>query len=219
MMKKFLAFLIVVSVAVLASCSSKINLEMYLSEIRTVIYAYEGDGVKLTVYGQEREDPYQLDGYVGKLKKSLTVRLETEAQTPDGASVKIRYGESEFSGAFEYNPINGKFVAEIDVSELPVGAVKALLKIEGEERELELENKVNANAISVSEVLNSVAKYGNSEIEKMMSGGGNSIEVHLRILHEGNNNYYYVGITDKTGCTVAYLVDGTSGKVLAGKTD
>lgn len=219
MMKKLILFLAVITLSILASCTQKINLEMYLSEVRTQVYVGEVDEVKITVYGQEREQPYQLDGYVGKLKKSLTVRLETEGKSPDGASVKIRYGDSEYQGAFSYNPVSGKFVTEIDVSELPISAVKALVTVEGEEREIELISKVNADTVSMSEALNSVVDYGGAEIDKMLGASDNSIEVHLRILYEGENNYYYVGITDKSGKTVAYLVDGKTGKVLAGKTN
>ncbi|MBQ3234634.1 MAG: hypothetical protein IJA97_00570 [Clostridia bacterium] len=219
-MKKIIAILtLVVSILALASCKNTVNLEMYLSEIRHSVYKYECEDYTVTVYAEEKETPYLNDGYVGEMKKYVTVRIEDYKSSLSDASVSLSYGDTTVFGKFEYSPINGKFITEIEVDDLPTqSSISAVVKNAGEEKGFEISKFTLSGSISYKSALDKVAYAEQKSIEKMLSGSGSSIEARVRVLTEGESVYYYVSISDKNGKTVAYLVDGVSGEILASKT-
>jgi hypothetical protein len=52
----------------------------------------------------------------------------------------------------------------------------------------------------------------------MLSSKGATIETRVRILNEDKSVYYFVSVTDQKGETIAFLVDGANGEILAEKT-
>ena len=214
-MKKLSAVIVLFT---LCSCKNTINLEMYLSEIRHCVYKYEGEDYSVTVYAEEKESPYLNDGYVGEIKKYLTVKIEDYKSSLSDASVTLSFGDITATGKFEYSPLNGKFLTEIEVSKLPTEErLTATVKNVGEEKSFEIEKFTSNGKISYSTALEKVAESEQKAIEKMLSPSGASIEARVRILTEGESVYYYVSITDKNGSTSAFLVDGASGEILARK--
>lgn len=218
-MKKLIAIFVMFLLTLFASsCKNQLNLEMYLSQNRSVAYVNQSSDYLLTVYGEEREDSFLSDGFVGSQKKFITVRLEDYKKSLDEASVTLSFGGTTVEGKFEYSPLNGKFVTEIETDKLPTDKeITAVIKNAGEETTLTLSGFTLDGAIDYKEALSSVSKTAVKEINKMLEGGG-SIEVRLRKIVQSNRLYYYVSIIDKAGKTLAYLVDGENGKVIASKT-
>ena len=200
-----------------SSCKNELSLEMYLSQNRSVAYVSVSENYTLTVYGEEREDPFISDGFVGTQKKFITVRLEDYKQSLDDARVSLSFNGITLEGKFEYSPLNGKFTTEIQTESLPTdNQIVAVIKNAGEETTLTLSSFTAENSIDYKSALNSVTKTAGKEINKMLEGNG-SIEVRLRKIAQSNRLYYYVSVIDKSGNTLAYLVDGESGNVLASK--
>ncbi|MBO5889014.1 MAG: hypothetical protein J6Q58_02615, partial [Clostridia bacterium] len=71
--------------------------------------------------------------------------------------------------------------------------------------------------LSYSEVLESVRKNDSQIVKELFNNTNVSTEIHIRIISDKNKNYYYVGLSEKSGKTHAYLVDGITGEVLAKK--
>ena len=200
-----------------SSCKNDIDLEMYLSEKRTAVYFVKGEDYSLTVYGEEREDPFISDGYVGSAKKFITVRLEDYQKSLDDASVTITFDGVSLTGKFEYSPLNGKFCTELETDSLPTSTqITATVKNGGEEKTFTLQGYA-LEGVDYKTALSSVSKTAKTEIENMLSQTS-SLEVRLRIILEEDRIYYYVSLIDKTGKTLAYLVDGANGQILASKT-
>ena len=217
-MRKFaLFFLSIILLFQFSSCKDELNLELYLSQLRISSYTCSLDDYTVTAYAEEREDPFISDGYVGGLKKIITVKIENYKQPLDNAEVTLKFPGAELSKKFEYSPLTGKFTAEIETSVLPSeNTITAIVKNQGEERVIEL-NKFSVNEIiDYKSALNSVSKKHGEKINKMLENNS-SIEVRLRLIVEGERGYYYVSITDKNGDTLAYLIDGLSGEILASK--
>ncbi len=216
-MKKILvSFLVILSSMFCISCKDAINLEMYLSEIRSVVYSYSGEEYSLTVYGEQKEDPYLSDGYVGQMKTIITVKIENYKTSLDDSSVTISYGDQKVSGSFDYSPLNGKFIAEIEVDKLPSeNQIETTVICAGTEDVFTLEKFSKEGQIDYKTALNNVSYEKNDEIKKLLGGNGDSIEVRVRVLTEGESVYYYVTIIGKEGKSYTYLVDGASGKILA----
>lgn len=217
-MKKLIIIISIFTLAVFStSCKDELNLEMYLSQIRTVSYYAQGENYTVTVYGEERENPFISDGYVGTLKKIITVKLDDYKKSLDNASVIVSYGKTEISGKFDYSPLSGKYLTEIEVDSLPDSEeISVTVKNQGEETPLTLKKFSNNGVIGYKSALDCVSKSQRNEIRQMLSNNS-TVEVRLRLITEGERGYYYVSITDKNSKTIAYLVDGSSGNILASK--
>lgn len=216
-MKKIVTFvLIVLSMFFISSCNRSAELEMYLSQIRTSVYKYQGNDYTVTVFGEEKETPFISDGFVSELKKYVTVKIENFTTSPDEATVVLTYNDVTCSGKFEYNPINGKFTAVMETAVLPTcEEINLVIKNAGNEQVIVAKNVCDSKVIDYKQALKSVSTKAGGKINKMLDEAGNSIEIRLRILVEGNRPYYYVSAVEKSGKTLAFLVDGLSGEVLA----
>lgn len=217
--KKVLSIIVVLIVVTASiSCKDSLDLSIYVSELRLGIYEGEKENVTLTVYAEEREDPFIIDGFVGELKKVLIVKLSSQGRVIDSASVSLEFDGVNYKGDFEFNPLNGKYCTEIFVDKLPTSPIiNATFNCGEESVSLELKTKINSDNLSYSEVLESVRKNDSQIIKELFNNTNVSTEIHIRIISDKNKNYYYVGLSEKSGKTHAYLVDGITGEVLAKK--
>ncbi len=219
---KRLLSIIVVLVVVLTSisCKDTLDLSIYISQLRLSIYEGQSENVTLTVYAEERENPFIIDGFVGELKKVLVVKLDSNGRTIDSASVSLEFDGVNYTGDFEFSPLNGKYIAEIFVDELPNSpTVNAVFKCGEESLNLELKTQIKSGNLSYNEVLDAVKKYDNQTVKELFNTTNVSTEIHIRIISDKNKNYYYVGFSERSGKMHAYLVDGVSGEVLAKKSN
>lgn len=214
-MKRLLIIFTCVALSICSfACTGELNLEMYVSEKRLNAYVYECSDYTLTLYEKECESPYILDGYVGKMQKSLSIRLENFKRLPDGVSVKLNYNGKEITGSFIYNPINSKYTVDVVVEKLNVSSEIALTLISGDGQQSVTLKRVTEGEVDLKKVLSAVSKHARSHIENALSNGG-GIEVNVRVIPEDGVNYYYVGIIDVKGGKKSYLVHGKTLKILA----
>lgn len=218
-MKKLVAtVLIICALLFVSSCKNEMDLSMYLSQKRTSVYTASDEEYTLTLYGEEREDPFISDGFVGSMKKFITVRIEDCKRSLDDASVTVSYGDVSLSGKFEYSPLNGKYLIELETKVLPVSKeVTAVIKNAGEEKTYTLIG-YDSSKIDYKSALSSVSKTSADNLTKLKNGNNLSIEVRLRTIYQEERVFFYVSIIDKSGKTLAYLVDGESCEILASKT-
>ncbi|MBE5744368.1 MAG: hypothetical protein E7358_06660 [Clostridiales bacterium] len=216
MKRILLIFALIICSVFFISCKDAINLEMYLSEIRNVVYIYNGEDYTLTVYGEQKETPYLSDGYVSEMKTFVTVKIENYKTALDDASVTVNFGEQTLTSNFEYDPLSGKFTAQMETQKLPSeNEIEVKVCCNGNENLFTVQKISNEGQIDYKTALNNVSYEKNAEIKKMLSGSGDSIEVRIRLLSEGDSVYYYVAIIAKEGKSFTYLIDGASGKILA----
>ena len=73
-MKKILSItLVILTLCFVVSCKNDVDLKLYLSQARLKVYSYSQTDYTLTAYYEEKESPFILDGYVGKIKKYLVL--------------------------------------------------------------------------------------------------------------------------------------------------
>lgn len=211
------AIILVVSIST-SSCKNSIDLTVYVSELRSGIYEGTADGYTVSVSVEEREDPFILDGFVGAIKKVLTVKLEAVNNSIDDASITLNYDGYSASGSFVYSPLNGKYVAEIFVDKLPNSPlINGSLKSGDKSCSLELKSKVLSGNLSYNEILEKIKEQQGKRVDELFNNNSVCTEIHIRIICEKTKNYYYVGFTEKSGKTYAYLVDAKTGEILAEK--
>lgn len=216
-MKKILLLILTLSLFTFAcSCNDEIDLTTYLSQKRTTVYVCEENDFKLTVFAEERETPFLTDGFVGKVGKFVTVKIENFTTSLDDVSVTLNYGKNSVNGKLDFNPINGKFSTEICVETLPNDdEISLTVANAGEQKNLTLK-KFKSEGVDYVEALSAVSKHAKESIESLLKAG-ESIEVRLRLIPEGDRYYYYVSITDNSKKTIAFLVDGVTAKILASR--
>lgn len=218
-MKKIVYLIITIAMLfVTSSCKSEVDLTAYVSQLRENVYACEVDGVKISVYSERRESPFIADSYVGKLKNILIVKIDAPTIVDD-AKISISYDDISANGTFDYNPIGAKYTTVIEVEKLPTKQeFNGVFMVGEKQTEVLFKSTVASGSISSKDAINSVKKYDSKTINNLFNSDRVEAEIHIRIMPGGERNYYYVGLVTKDGNTTAYLVDGTSGEVLAKKT-
>ncbi len=217
-MKKYFCLVVtLIMLIAVASCKAEVDLSYYVSELRENVYVCETEGLKVTVYSEKRESPYIADGYVGTLKDVLIVKIDSESVKIDDAEISLNYDKTSVKGSFTYSSINGKYVCQIEVQSLPKSdKISGEIKCGENSFNLELSSGVLTDTISAKQALESVKKHDSKTLEKLFENGKVQTEIHVRIMADGERNYYYVGFVCSDG-TYAYLVDGKTGEVLARK--
>ena len=217
MKKTFFMALTSICLAVLSSCASSTTLSMYVSQRRTGVYSGSLDEYSVTIYAEERETPFITDGYVGEMKNYLIVRLEKQGASLDNASIFISYDDVLVDASFTYNPLNGKYTAEEQVDRLPISkTLKVEIADENKRVEVTLNSLVLDEVMEVNKVLKCVQNYDKQVINSLFKNGQIGAEIRVRLLCSDGRNYYYVGFANSNK-TIAYLVDGVSGEILAKK--
>ena len=218
--KKLIFFVVVIATLVISSsCKNSIDLSVYISELRLGIYECTSEEFNVSVLVEEREYPFIAEGFVGTIKKVLTVKLEPLNRSFDDATISLTYDDYNVTGDFVYSPISGKYVAEIFVDKLPNSAsLNGTLKSGDETFNLELNTKVVSGNLDYLEVLKKVSEKEDKIVNELFNNTNVSTEIHIRLISEKNKNYYYVGFTNKSGKIYAYLVDAKTGEILAKKT-
>ncbi len=218
--KNAILFIVILTLTFIASsCKNSIDLTVYVSEVRSGIYDGAINNYNVSVYATEREDPFIADGFVGTVKKILTVKLEGVNSSIDDASITLNYDDYEVSGNFVYSPLSGKYVAEIFVDKLPATpTVKGSLKSGDNTFDLELKSKVLSGNLTYKEVLEKVKDQDAKRVEELFNNKSVATEIHIRLISDNTKNYYYVGFSEKSGKIYAYLVDAKTGEILAKKT-
>ena len=219
--KNLIFFAVIIAVTIISSsCKNSVDLTVYVSELRSGIYECESDEFTLTVLVEEREDPFIADGFVGTIKKVLTVKLEPKNHSLDNAIVSLSFDGYNVEGDFIYSPISGKYVAEIFTQKLPeTPTISATIKSGENSYSLEVKTKVVSGNLSYTEILEKVREKDGKRVDELFNTTNVCTEIHIRLISEKNKNYYYVGFTNKSGKIYAYLVDAKTGEILAEKSN
>ena len=218
--KKLIGLIVVVAVVICSvSCKENVDLKLYVSQLRLGVYQGAFEDYKITAFAEDRETPFLLDGFVGTKEYIMTVKVEKQKGSCDGVFIKLDYDDVSVESKLEYNPLNGKFISEIKVSKLPTSSsILATIKCEELECSCELTTQKNAGTISYENALNSLKNSEPSLIKNLFETTNICTEIHIRLIAEGDKNYYYIGLVDKDGKIKAFLIDGLSGEVLAKRT-
>ena len=80
--------------------------------------------------------------------------------------------------------------------------------------EVTAKSVLKENALSPKEALDILHKNESELFEKMTDKYGFTGEIYLRLIYE-DSPFYYVGIIDRNGGIVAFLMHAETGKILA----
>ncbi len=194
-----------------AGCAKEVDYYDYVSEYRSGVYIFSEDGEELKIYCSEREAPYSSDGIKGEMNSTVEIFYRPEKSFD---SVKISVGGLD--GEMSYQSVTANYYMCFTADDFDAASVDVELTCDGQTKTISAQNVREEGVIDGREALKCVTEYDGARFEKMTEGARFAGEIYVRLLYD-EGCFYYVGVCDREGQTHAYLLDGTSGRVLAEK--
>ena len=213
MKKLFCVLFAVFCLFAFSSCTSESKYTPYISQLRTDVFVGEGENYSLQIFAEQREIPFINDASAREKHNLLTVRV-LNCDKP--LKITLTYSNQELSCDAEYNPHAMSMTASFKVTSFPSGKLTAY--IEGEFTEqIECVSKKREDSISPLTALNNVISQRKDFINSISSNGELNAEIYVRLLVEKDSNFYYVGFGLGSNKITAFLLDGKTGEIIAGK--
>jgi hypothetical protein len=196
----------------LTSCKKQTDYSAYISERRTNIFLYGDDNFTLKLYLSDREVPYVANGYMGELSP-LVECFATFTKTPKTVTLAC----DDVQGEMAYQTAKDVFYFSVGKATDWNKQVNFTLTYDGEKVEGTALSVLTEGLLSEEQILACVQEHSPETFTTLTKNGSFLGEIYIRLLYDGNC-WYYVGITDRSQTTYAYLVDPSLGKVLATRT-
>lgn len=197
------------------SCK-KDRLSSAVSQIRSDIFKGNGETYSVEVYSEEKEFPFINDRFVGEKKTCLVVKIKDCFEK--NLTVTLSYGGKNYSSPLSYLNVSNSLTATVLVPKLPVSSIDVTLSSESGEDSFTVYSVKKSDVISPLTALNCVNKSEKDFVSSLYVNGVFSCEIYIRLLAEGDYNFYYVGFAQGDNKITAFLLDGQSGEIIAGKT-
>lgn len=216
LLKTTLTILFALCVGLFASCRKEIDYMDYVSELRSNIFLASGQGLSLRIYAVSKETPYATDG----IPKECSTRVEAYLVAPEGdktCKISFPFDGKEYGGEMSFDNVKTEyyFSCTLDISK----ASELPCRIEYGDTALEM----NALSIRTEDTLTPQNILKNLQTEEaelfasLTDEYGFAGEIYIRLIYE-DSPYYYVGIIDRNGQIHAFLLNATTGKILAKRT-
>ncbi len=194
---------------ILSGCKSQTDYYSYISELRYGVFLYSGDTDEIKIYCSEREVPYAADGIKGEMN-GLTEIYASFGNSYSSVTIDINGDGGEMS----YMTVKNCWYLSFSGNGYDCDSLEVTFTLDGKETGYTLLNVLGDGVMDGKSALGCVIEYNPDLFAQNTSGGIFCGEIYIRLLYDGKC-YYYVGVTDRSGNTQAYLTDGESGRVIA----
>lgn len=212
--KKFVVFFLCLAcVILLSACAKPIDYFSYVSELRNNVFLYEDDVLSLRVYSITRESPYLSDGIVGEQTTRTEIRL-LAPQSEHAYHVFFNVNGEEYGGEASFDNVKTEhyYACPIDVSTQTQLQIRITC---GETTyTCTVKSVLGSDTLTPKQLLQTLIAAETQLFQDMTDKFGFAGEIYMRLLFE-DTPYYYVGVTDRNGKTTAFLMNATTGKILA----
>lgn len=210
-MKKFTVLLLLAGFfPLLVSCKHSPDYFSYVSELRSDLFTASAEEFSLTLTCVSRESPYANDGIKAPLGDSIEITLEGDKSEYD----VYLLGEEKIGGEMSFRNTRGDFYFSQGVKSFPEGSVTLRVEWEDSTREIVATSVKTEKTLSPRAALDYALNTEKATLERMNVNGKFAGEFYVRLLRR-DENYYYVGIVDRSGKLISLLLNGESGEVLA----
>ncbi len=197
----------------LGACQKKIDYFEYVSELRSNILLDSNESFSLRVYATVKESPYSADG----VPREKNQRAEFWLVAPSGdkeCKLSFDVEGKTYGGEMSYDSVKAEYyyACPLDISTLTQLSCNVIY--DGQAQELTAKTVLRENTLSPENALKSLAASQTDLFSAMTDKYGFAGEIYLRLLYE-DSPYYYIGVIDRNGKTNAFLLNATSGKLLA----
>ncbi len=195
-----------------ASCAPAYDYTAHVSEIKSDVFIASCEQFTVTLSCVEREHPYAADGIT--CPKSKLCELELVQKVPSESDYAVFLGDNTWGGELSFRTAEGDYFYSQSIDAFPEKSVNLCVKKDGETIEIAATSVKNEHTMSAYEALDRVVSHEKDYIASLMQNGAFEGEFYIRLLRR-NTNYYYVGVTDKSGKTLALLLSAENGEILA----
>ena len=210
---KFLLVFFVLLLVPFYSCSSSQE-KNSISQIRYNVFYGEQNGVCIKAYAEEKEFPFVNDGVAGDRENFVIVKVLNQTEK---TTVTISYDKQTYTGESSYNAVSNSMDFSFKVKSLPSKKISVLATVLGESTQIDCVSMLKNDTISPIVAIEKVAKQQTDFISSLYSNGDFKAEIYVRLIVEGDYNFYYVGYAQGANKITAFLLDGVTGEIIAGK--
>lgn len=197
----------------LCACKSKVEYFDYVSELRSNIFLARNEDFSLRAYAVEKETPYSPDG----IKRETSKRTEIFLIAPSGdrdCELYFTIDAQPYGGDMSFDNVRAEyyFSCTLDVSALT--AITFEIHYGESVLELTANSVKTSTTLSPNDALRALMKNENELFASLTDKYGFVGEIYIRLLYE-EAPYYYIGVMDRNGKSYAFLLNATSGELLA----
>ena len=210
-----LLFLVCVLIlpALLSSCKQTLDYAAYVSELRANVFLAEADGFALHVYSVTKESPYESDGLVRE-KNQRTEFYLVAPQGNEPCQISFTANETNHGGEMSYDNVKAEYYFYCPVETANLSLLSVHVTYGGKTLDFSAKSVLNADTLSPFEVLTRLQTEEKAFFDGLTDKYGFAAEIRIRLIYE-DTPYYYIGVIDRKGNTTAFLINATSGKILA----
>lgn len=211
------ALILLIAALFCASCKLRVDYLSYVSELRSDVFCGESENYSVTVYSGLKEKPFKHDGIVEKQTLFLSIKIFMKERSDEVINVKFEIDGTLYEKQTQYDPVSSTISCSAEVKALPQNEL-ILTFCRGDEIEtIKTTSLLKADTLSFSVALQKATEKAADFLNEHTSGSKFEGEISIRLLCESGRNYYYVGFILQDGLKLAYLLDGTTGEILAEK--
>lgn len=197
----------------LTACNKPVDYFSYVSELRDNIFIAETDEYSLRAYSVVKESPYLTDGIVMETSR----RIEVYFIAPQGdknCELSLVLGDKSYGGEMSFDNVKTEYywTCSLDVS--TAQSLEFILEYGEETLNLTASSVLSGKELAPKAVLEILKEEDPEPFAALTDKYGFAGEIYLRLIFE-ENPYYYVGIIDRNGKIYAFLINATTGKILA----
>ena len=209
----FALFLLLCLSACLFACEREIDYFDYVSELRNNMFLASDDEFSLRIYSVQKESPYSADG----VPREMNVRTEIWLVAPSGekeCNLSFEIDGKTHGGEMSYDNVKAEYYLSCNLDISTLSSLACSIAYGETTRELTANSVLSKTTLSPESILKNLALSEQELFSSMTDKYGFAGEIYLRLIYE-DSPYYYVGVIDRKGKTNAFLINATSGKVLA----
>lgn len=207
------ALLLVVLFLFFPSCSKTVDYLDYVSELRSNVFLARTEEFSLRIYAVEKETPYASDG----VKRETSTRTEIYLAAPSGDktyTIAFAVSSESYGGEMSYDNVKGEYYYFCTLDIRSQTELSCTLSCEDGETALTAQSVLTDTTLTPEAALKTLIGNESALFESLTDEYGFAGEIYLRLIYE-ENPYYYVGVIDREGNVTAFLMNATTGKVLA----
>ena len=197
----------------LIACKKEIDYFGYVSELRSNMFLASNDEFSLRIYSVQKESPYSADG----VPREINVRTEIWLVAPSGekeCNLSFTIDDKPYGGEMSYDNVKAEYYLSCPLDTVALSTIECTISYGGKEWVLTATSVLSSDTLSPETVLKNLTIAESELFASMTDKYGFAGEIYLRLIYE-DSPYYYVGVIDRSGKTNAFLINATSGKILA----
>lgn len=208
-----LIVLLVISLIFFSGCKRGVDYFTYVSELRANVFLGENDTFRVRVYAIQKESPYVTDG----IPCEKNVRTEIYLSAPNGAQdchIAFSIDGVTYGGEASYDNVKGEYFYACPLNTEKLSVLSFQITYGNQTVSLTANSVRTAETLSPNDALRIVVDSERELFQAMTDKYGFAGEIYMRLIFE-DAPFYYVGVIDRNGSVTAFLLNATTGRILA----